>query len=222
MASYIALLRKDKKSDYGVEFPDLPGCITAGSTLEEARAMAEEALAAHVALLREDGDPVPEPSSLDDVTRLPELKGAVPFLVELKEVADRAVRINITVPERALTLIDRAAEGMGMNRSAYLARAAESIAQGDLVASEAEFTQWAREHLAKGRQVRRYVIATWPPGAMITQTVVKEKLATYVKPREREDAGGLRVGRRSLVEHIGKAGAKAPTPLNPNPRRRAT
>jgi predicted RNase H-like HicB family nuclease len=84
MASYIALLRKDKNSDYGVEFPDLPGCISAGTTLEEARRMAEEALAAHAAFLRENGDEVPAPSPLDVIARRPEIKGAVPLMVELK------------------------------------------------------------------------------------------------------------------------------------------
>jgi predicted RNase H-like HicB family nuclease len=48
MASYIALLRKERKSDYSVDFPDFPGCITAGKTLEEARTMAAEALVLHI------------------------------------------------------------------------------------------------------------------------------------------------------------------------------
>lgn len=84
MASYIALLRKDNNSDYGVEFPDFPGCVSAGSTLEEARRMAGEALAAHVDFLREDGNEVPEPSPLDVLAKQSELKGAVPFMVDLK------------------------------------------------------------------------------------------------------------------------------------------
>ena len=41
MTSYIALLRKQPRSDYGVDFPDFPGCVTAGRTLEEARRMAD-------------------------------------------------------------------------------------------------------------------------------------------------------------------------------------
>ena len=49
---YIAYLHKDSKSDYGVSFPDFPGCITAGSSLDEARRMAAEALAFHIAGLR--------------------------------------------------------------------------------------------------------------------------------------------------------------------------
>ena len=45
---YIAYLHKDPKSDFGVSFPDFPGCITAGKTLDGARLMASEALALHV------------------------------------------------------------------------------------------------------------------------------------------------------------------------------
>ncbi len=64
MHNYIALIHKDETSDYGVSFPDLPGCITAGRTVEEARAFAKEALALHLARLAEDGEPVLKPSSL--------------------------------------------------------------------------------------------------------------------------------------------------------------
>ena len=58
---YIAYLHKDKGSDYGVSFPDFPGAITAGSTLEEARRMAGEVLALHIAGMREDGETIPAP-----------------------------------------------------------------------------------------------------------------------------------------------------------------
>ncbi len=51
---YIAYLHKDKKSDYGVSFPDFPGCITAGTRLEEARRMAAEALSLHIAGMRQE------------------------------------------------------------------------------------------------------------------------------------------------------------------------
>ncbi len=153
MASYIALLRKDKNSDYGVEFPDLPGCISAGGTLEEARQMAEEALAAHVAFLREDGDDMPPPSPLDVIARRPEIKDAVPFLVELKEPSDKVIRINITVPERVLNLIDAAAAPMGGNRSAFMVIAAEEKARTLTQRSEQEITAWDKAHLARGKTV---------------------------------------------------------------------
>ena len=83
MAAYIAYLRKDRDSDFGVEFPDLPGCISAGATLEEAKAMASEALAAHVALLQEEGEPVPEPSTIDQLMDDPRNRSR--FLVEAAE-----------------------------------------------------------------------------------------------------------------------------------------
>ncbi|MBV8450385.1 MAG: type II toxin-antitoxin system HicB family antitoxin [Hyphomicrobiales bacterium] len=50
MRHYIALIHKDRESDFGISFPDFPGCISAGSTLEEAASMAAEALSGHVRL----------------------------------------------------------------------------------------------------------------------------------------------------------------------------
>lgn len=67
MGHYIALIHKQTDSDYGVSFPDLPGCVTAGATMDEARALAVEALALHLEGMSEDVEPIPEPSSLDDV-----------------------------------------------------------------------------------------------------------------------------------------------------------
>ena len=61
---YIAYLHKDKRSDYGVSFPDFPGCVTAGRSLEEARELAVEALTLHIAGMVEDGEALPEPSTL--------------------------------------------------------------------------------------------------------------------------------------------------------------
>jgi len=59
MTAYIALIRKQPDSDYGVEVPDFPGCITAGKSLEEARRMASEALNCHIAGMVEDGETIP-------------------------------------------------------------------------------------------------------------------------------------------------------------------
>ena len=69
MAGYIALVHKDEGTSYGVSFPDLPGCISAGDTFEEAVANAAEAIAAHLALLRADGDTIPAPRSFDELKR---------------------------------------------------------------------------------------------------------------------------------------------------------
>ncbi len=116
---YIAYLHKDKKSDYGVSFPDFPGCITAGSTLEEARRMAAEALSFHIAGMREDGEVIPEPSTLDDLQNDPAMKGAVAFLVDVT-APEKTVRINITARESQIAEIDRRANAAKLSRSAYI------------------------------------------------------------------------------------------------------
>lgn len=120
---YIAYLHKDRKSDYGVSFPDFPGCITAGSTLEEARRNAVEALSFHIAGMREDGARIPEPSTLDDLRNDPAMKGAVAFLVEAAE-PERTVRINITARESQIAEIDSRARAARLTRSAYIVRSA--------------------------------------------------------------------------------------------------
>jgi predicted RNase H-like HicB family nuclease len=120
---YIAYLHKDKGSDYGVSFPDFPGCVTAGSTLEEARRMAAEALAFHIRGMREDGEEIPEPSTLDELRTDPALKGAVAFLVEVNP-PERTIRINITARESQIAEIDRRARGVGLTRSSYVVQKA--------------------------------------------------------------------------------------------------
>jgi predicted RNase H-like HicB family nuclease len=120
---YIAYLHKDGKSDYGVSFPDFPGVVTAGKTLEEARRLAAEALALHIQGMVEDGETIPEPSPLDNLAHDPAMKGAVAFLVSAS-APDALVRVNITARESQMKKIDRLAEAAGMTRSAYMVQAA--------------------------------------------------------------------------------------------------
>jgi predicted RNase H-like HicB family nuclease len=122
MAGYIALLRKDADSDFGVDFPDFPGCVTAGATLEDARRMAEEALAFHIEGMMADGEAMPDPSTLDVVMSDPANRDAVAFLVNVPVGPTRAVRVNVTLPEDILEQIDRVAR----NRSRFLADAARA------------------------------------------------------------------------------------------------
>ena len=82
MRQFIALIHKDADSDYGVSFPDLPGAISAGTTLDEARAMAAEALAFHLEGLAEDGEAVPEPSSLEEIMANRENRDGVAVLIQ--------------------------------------------------------------------------------------------------------------------------------------------
>ena len=93
MAQYIATVHKDQASEYGVQFYDFPGCITAGKTIEEARNMASEALIGHLTLMIEDGDAIPTPSSLEIVLTDPDHQDATAFLVV--EIADNLLRREV-------------------------------------------------------------------------------------------------------------------------------
>jgi len=125
MRNYIALIHKDPDSDYSVSFPDLPGCITAGVTIDQARTMAEEALALHLEGLAEDGQPIPAPSSLEDIMSDPENRSAVAALIPAPVQTVRTVRVNITLPEDVLSEVDTYAESKGYTRSGFLLLAAK-------------------------------------------------------------------------------------------------
>jgi predicted RNase H-like HicB family nuclease len=125
MRQYIALIHKDADSDFGVSFPDLPGCVTAAATLDEARDMAAEALALHMEGLAEDGEAIPEPSSLEDVMVDAANRDGVAILVAAPAQTVKAVRINVTLPEDVLTSVDAFASANGYTRSGFLAYAAK-------------------------------------------------------------------------------------------------
>ena len=127
MRSYIGLIHKDPDSDFGVSFPDFPGVITAGTTLDDARAMAQEALGLHIEGLTEDGDAIPEPSSLEEIMSDPDNRGGVAILVAVKIEQPKAVRVNVTLPEDVLEQIDRYAKAHGFTRSGLLARAVKKL-----------------------------------------------------------------------------------------------
>ena len=127
MANYIAVVHKDPKTDFGVSFPDFQGCITAGSTIDEAKDMAHDALSLHIKGMLEDGDNIPVPSKLEDIMDDPDYSDAAAILVvSVSEVKSRSVRVNITVPEDILRKIDSVAKKRGMSRSSFLVHAAQN------------------------------------------------------------------------------------------------
>ena len=126
MRHFIALIHKDADSDFGVSFPDLPGVISAGSTLDEARAMATEALTFHLEGMAEDGEAVPEPSSLEEIMSDRENRDGVAVLIQAPGAEVKSVRINITMPADVLDQIDQYAEREGFTRSGFLAQAASA------------------------------------------------------------------------------------------------
>ena len=127
MNHYIGLIHKEADSDFGVSFPDFPGVVTAGTSLDDARGMAEEALCLHIEGLIEDGEAVPEPSSLEAVMGDPENQDGVAILVTVKTDARKAVRVNVTLPEDTLIKIDKYADEHGYTRSGFLALAAKKV-----------------------------------------------------------------------------------------------
>ena len=125
MAHYVAVIHKDEASCFGVSFPDLPGLISAGDTLEEAMHNAADALTYHVELLRNFGDPIPNPRSLDALVSAGETEGATAVTpIPLLARSGRNQRINLSIDSGLLETIDQWAGKFGESRSAFLAEAA--------------------------------------------------------------------------------------------------
>ena len=124
--NYPVVIHKDKGSDYGVTVPDLAGCFSAGANMDEALAMAREAIELHLEGLIEDGVPIPEPTSIEAHKSNPDYAEGVWAVVAVDEsnLRIRAKRVNITLPERVLDAVDRCAKAHGQTRSGLLARAA--------------------------------------------------------------------------------------------------
>lgn len=89
MRPYIALIHKDPDSEFGISFPDFPGCISAAGSADEARVMAVEALALHIAGMIEDDLEIPQPSSLDEVLSNPDNRDGLAVLVEAPQLYER-------------------------------------------------------------------------------------------------------------------------------------
>jgi predicted RNase H-like HicB family nuclease len=104
---YIAYLHKEGKSDFGVSFPDFPGCVTAGKSLDEARRNAPEALAFHIAGMIEEGEKIPKPSKIDDLAADPARKNAVAFLVSADFKKSKTVRVNVTARQNQINVRTR-------------------------------------------------------------------------------------------------------------------
>jgi predicted RNase H-like HicB family nuclease len=118
---YPAVIDKDADSDFGVVFPDFPGCVSAGGSLDEAVLGAHEALAGHVALMVADGDPLPEPAALEAVAAERAASTVAITLVPVT-LPGKMQRVNITIDEGLLEQIDAVAD----NRSRFLAEAARA------------------------------------------------------------------------------------------------
>ena len=122
----IVIEPRTEGSDYGVVIPDLPGCFSAGETLEEAIAGAEEAGLAWIDAALDAGEVVPPPSPLESVSDNPDYAGWIVSVVSIDPAAldDTAERVNITLPRRILRRLDEDARAAGETRSGYIAKLA--------------------------------------------------------------------------------------------------
>ena len=122
----VAVEPGDDTQAWGVTVPDLPGCFSAGETIEEALDNAREAILLHVEGLIDDGQAVPEASSIEKYRSKREFRSRVWALVEvdLSQLEDTTERVNITLPRRVLHKLDAAARAAGETRSGYIAHLA--------------------------------------------------------------------------------------------------
>ena len=127
--TYVALVHRAKKKGavYGVIFPDFPGCVSAGKTLEEALENAREGLLFHIDGLLDAGEVLPEPTSLETVKNNAEYKVATPSLIRIIVPAGHLKRINVSMDAGLLAEIDRFVNNRGGNRSEFLAAAARHL-----------------------------------------------------------------------------------------------
>ncbi len=124
---YLAFIHKDPDSVYGVSFPDLPECYSAGNSLEEATQNAVEALSGHVRLLEANDSAVPLPRPPDEIIADPDFtewrEDATLVLIPLVRDLGSTTRINVSLDMGLLEALDAEARQRRQTRSAFIASA---------------------------------------------------------------------------------------------------
>lgn len=124
--NYPIAIEHEPGKAYGIQVPDLPGCFSAGDTMDEAMANAKEAVAFHIEGLLDAGESIPSPQGVETHSANPDYAGMIWALVsvDLSSLSGKSKRLNISLPERVLRRIDSAAEKNGETRSGFIARIA--------------------------------------------------------------------------------------------------
>ena len=156
---FAVVLHKDKGSVYGVTVPDVPGCFSAGDTVEDALDNAREAIYAHLELLAQDGEPVPDDVGID-IERLRKEKDFADGIfavvdVNIDDITGPAERINLTIPRRALAKIDAAAKSLHDSRSGLMTKATINYIAGLAPGNPAATPSTARNTSRAGRGKRK-------------------------------------------------------------------
>lgn len=189
MKHYIALIRKEKKSCYGVDFPDFPGCITAADTVEEAQARAVEVLDLHVDGMVEDGIPLPEATGLDQILEENGDKFVMAVQVPLADKKSKKVRVDITIPEDLSRQVDQFVENTeGVNRSSFFVTAGIKELQRVNVQFRGE--KW--RVMGKARQLKG--------GKVVVGAGLHRKGATSVSKKSTTGRGGRKTTARAAMK----------------------
>jgi predicted RNase H-like HicB family nuclease len=122
----IAIEPGDKTHAWGVAVPDLPGCFSAGDTMDEAIANASEAMTLWIETVLDDGGDIPPATEITRHRENPEYAGWIWALADVDPalLEDRAERVNITLPRRVLARLDAKAKAAGETRSGFIAHLA--------------------------------------------------------------------------------------------------
>ena len=121
-------IHKDTDSLYGVTVPDIPGCFSAGETIEEALSNTREAIVFHLEGMLEDGEAVTVSTrQIEELAQEADYAGATWALidVDLQRLSLKQTRFNVSWLEYLLARIDAYAEAHHETRSGLLAKAAE-------------------------------------------------------------------------------------------------
>ena len=123
---YPIVIHKEPQSDYGVTVPDLPGCFSAGETMDEALEQAVEAIECHVEGLMIHEEAIPRPKSIEHHQDNPDYTGGIWALVsvDFSKLSGASRQVNITLPERLLRVVDDYAARYSKSRSGFMVQAA--------------------------------------------------------------------------------------------------
>ena len=127
MARYPALI-DGAKGAYGVAFPDLPGIVAMGATLEEAMLNAEAVLQDAALEAERDGIGLSPPSALEEVD-VPAGTALSSILLVRAAPAKRSVRLNLTLDAAVADIIKSEADRRGMTRKRYVEWMTRRLAQ---------------------------------------------------------------------------------------------
>ncbi|PSS53839.1 type II toxin-antitoxin system HicB family antitoxin [Pseudomonas sp. BBP2017] len=130
----IAILPGDEQHAWGVEVPDIPGCFSAGDDLDDAMAMAREAIEGHLEMLAQDGQMIPKASTVTTHATNPAFAGCTWAVIDIDitKYLGKAEKLNITLPAYLLSRIDAYVKNHPeqKSRSGFLAEAALKVLQG--------------------------------------------------------------------------------------------